>query len=117
MAREPSVGADPGPAWRRLWPLALLAAGMIFWLGDGPHLKRRHDAPPLRLGRVFYAFSIREFRASALGYFGHQWELYAFWTLVPALVPDEAPVSSPLRWHAASIDAMNTGTASNAIQR
>ena len=66
--------------------LALAAAAMIFWLGDGPHLKRRHDAPPLRLGRVFYAFSVQEFRASALGYFGHQWELYAFWTLVPALV-------------------------------
>lgn len=66
--------------------LALLAAAMIFRLGDGPHLRRRHDAPPLRLGRVFYAFSVREFRASALGYFGHQWELYAFWTLVPALV-------------------------------
>ena len=59
---------------------------MIFRLGDGPHLKRRHDAPPLRLGQVFYAFSRREFRASALGYFGHQWELYAFWTLVPSLL-------------------------------
>ena len=66
--------------------LALLAAAMIARLGDGPHLKRRHGAPPLRLGRVFYAFSVREFRASALGYFGHQWELYAFWTLTPALV-------------------------------
>ena len=66
--------------------LALLAAVMIFRLGDGPHLKRRHGAPPLRLGRVFYAFSVREFRASALGYFGHQWELYAFWTLTPALI-------------------------------
>lgn len=66
--------------------LALAAAALIFRLGDGPHLKRRHGAPPLRLGRVFHAFSIREFRASALGYFGHQWELYAFWTLTPALV-------------------------------
>ena len=66
--------------------LALLAAAMILRLGDGPHLKRRHDAPPLRLGRVLYSFSIREFRASAFGYFGHQWELYAFWTLTPALV-------------------------------
>lgn len=81
-----------GAGWS--WPatllvssgLALIAAVMIFRLGDGPYLKRRHDAPPLRLGRVFYAFSIREFRASALGYFGHQWELYAFWTLVPSLV-------------------------------
>jgi len=66
--------------------LATLAAVMIFRLGDGPHLKRRHDAPPLRLGRVLYAFAGREFRASALGYFGHQWELYAFWTLVPTLL-------------------------------
>jgi MFS family permease len=66
--------------------LALLAAALILHLGDGPHLRRRHDAPPLRLGRVFYTFSIREFRASAFGYFGHQWELYAFWTLTPALV-------------------------------
>lgn len=66
--------------------LALLAAAMIYHLGDGPHLRRRHDAPPLRLGRVFYAFSEKEFRASALGYFGHMWELYAFWTLAPALV-------------------------------
>ena len=44
-------------------------------------------------------------------------KLLATLALVPALVPDEVPVSSPLRWHAASIDAMNTGTASNAIQR
>ena len=66
--------------------LALLAAMMIFRLGDGPHLKRRHGTPPLRLGRVVYAFSVREFRASALGYFGHQWELYAFWTLTPVLI-------------------------------
>ncbi|MDP3639344.1 MAG: MFS transporter, partial [Azonexus sp.] len=65
---------------------ALIAAAMILRLGDGPHLKRRHDAPPLRMGRVFYAFSVTEFRASALGYFGHQWELYAFWTLIPALL-------------------------------
>lgn len=66
--------------------LALAAAALILRLGDGPHLKRRHDAPPLRLGRVIHCFSIAEFRASAFGYFGHQWELYAFWTLVPALV-------------------------------
>ena len=66
--------------------LALLAAVLIYRLGDGPHLKRRHDAPPLRLGRVIHTFSIPEFRASAMGYFGHQWELYAFWTLVPPLL-------------------------------
>lgn len=66
--------------------LAVVAAVMMLWLGDGPHLKRRHDAPPMRLGRVLLTFSIPEFRASAFGYFGHQWELYAFWTLVPSLI-------------------------------
>jgi len=66
--------------------LALLAAAMISWLGDGPHLMRRHDAPRLRLGSVLHAFAVPAFRASALGYFGHQWELYALWTLVPTLV-------------------------------
>lgn len=65
--------------------LALLAAGAIFALGDGPHLKRRAGVPHLKLGRVFFAFANPDFRASALGYFGHQWELYAFWTIVPIL--------------------------------
>jgi len=66
--------------------LAVLAAGLIARLGDGPHLVRKPGAHPLRLGRVLLAFAEPRFRASALGYFGHQWELYAFWTLVPLLV-------------------------------
>ena len=66
--------------------LALLAAALIARLGDGPHLVRKPGSPPLRLGRVLHAFAEPRFRASALGYFGHMWELYAFWTLVPLLV-------------------------------
>ena len=66
--------------------LASLAAVLIWMLGDGPHLRRAFGTPHIRLGRVFTAFTIPQFRASALGYFGHQWELYAFWTLVPALL-------------------------------
>ena len=66
--------------------LALLAAVIIGRLGDGPHLVRRAGAAPLRLGRVLGVWAVPAFRASALGYFGHQWELYAMWTLTPALV-------------------------------
>jgi predicted MFS family arabinose efflux permease len=66
--------------------LAVLAAGLISRLGDGPHLVRKPGTPPLRLGRVLHTFAEPRFRASALGYFGHMWELYAFWTLVPLLV-------------------------------
>ena len=66
--------------------LAIVAALLIFRLGDGPHLKRKQGAPHLSLGRVFHAFTIPDFRAAALGYFGHMWELYAMWTLVPMLI-------------------------------
>lgn len=66
--------------------LATMAAILIWRLGDGPHLKRQTGASRIRIGRVLTAFSIPQYRASALGYFGHQWELYAFWTLTPALL-------------------------------
>ena len=66
--------------------LALVAATMILKLGDGPHFKRSANAPRIRPGQSFAAFRIPAFRASAFGYFGHMWELYAFWTLVPVLV-------------------------------
>lgn len=65
--------------------LALLAAVMIVRLGDGPHLPRGRRQE-MSLGAVPAAFRLPDFRASALGYFGHMWELYAFWTLVPLLV-------------------------------
>ena len=66
--------------------LAVMAAGMIWALGDGPHLKRQPGKSRLSLGHVLTAFTIPQFRASALAYFGHMWEVYALWTLVPALV-------------------------------
>ena len=59
---------------------------MIASLGDGPHLARSGPAARVRVARVLDAFRVPAFRASALGYFGHMWELYAFWTLVPFLV-------------------------------
>ncbi|RIQ62623.1 MFS transporter [Bordetella avium] len=72
--------------------LALAGGLMIFKLGDGPFLPARGPrdaqtpaAAPAR-PHVLSAFKIKEFRAPAWGYFGHMWELYAFWTVVPDLV-------------------------------
>jgi MFS family permease len=65
--------------------LAVAAAGLVLALGDGPHLRPATRAS-VRWGAVMGAFGNPAFRASALGYFGHMWELYAFWTLVPFLV-------------------------------
>jgi predicted MFS family arabinose efflux permease len=63
--------------------LALVAAVLVFVTGDGPHLPRRHD---VRMGHVFAAFRVPAYRGAAFGYFGHMWELYAFWTVVPLLL-------------------------------
>jgi MFS family permease len=63
--------------------LTLAAGAMVLALGDGPN--RAPPTPP-NWGRVLTAFSRPAFRASALGYFGHMWELYAFWFLVPPLI-------------------------------
>lgn len=71
-----------------------LVAGLIVWrLGDGPHAvwgigAQRPGAPPVGLawGKVLAAFRVPAFRASACGYFGHMWELYAMLTLTPFFI-------------------------------
>lgn len=63
--------------------LATIAGVIILHLGDGPTAKapvRRFD-PRLAIR----SFQNGDFRASAFGYFGHMWELYAFWSMVPFL--------------------------------
>ncbi len=68
--------------------LALIGALMVWTLGDGPHVKLRSAiAAPNQRG-IVAAFRLPDFRASAFGYFGHMWELYAFWTLVPLFLVD-----------------------------
>jgi MFS family permease len=75
--------------------LAFAGALMVGLLGDGPHLKLRNPKSA-RIGtNVIGAFRVPEFRASAFGYFGHMWELYAFWTLVPLLLASAIADGSP----------------------
>jgi MFS family permease len=66
--------------------LAVVAACLIFALGDGPHLRLRGQAMAQQMGGVLTAFASNKLRATALGYFGHMWELYTFWTLVPMML-------------------------------
>lgn len=69
--------------------LALFGAALVYGLGDGPHaiVARCPQKPvPVLQGSIFSVFGVPEFRASALGYFGHMWELYTFWTMVPVFV-------------------------------
>ena len=63
--------------------LAIGAAVLVGLLGDGPH---HLTVSSLNWGKVFAAFKVPAFRYACLGYFGHMWELYAFWTITPYFV-------------------------------
>lgn len=77
------------PDWRAVFYtascLAVIAGMLIYWLGDGPHHSQRRR---MHWGGVLNAFRGDGFRGAALGYFGHMWELYAFWAMVPFFIAD-----------------------------
>jgi MFS family permease len=62
---------------------ALAALIVLIGVGDGPHLPARSPFDPRALVRAFHH---RPFRFTALAYFGHMWELYAFWALLGAFL-------------------------------
>jgi len=81
-----ALGADW--PWRSvILTVSLIAAAGGLLLNaavpDGPHLARSTRINPRALALIWRDPALR---APALGYFGHMWELYAFWTLVPVIV-------------------------------
>jgi MFS family permease len=72
-----------GLSWRVPAALGSVSAIMggavvLFGVGDGPHLRNRAR---FDYRMLFKVFRHRQFRYTAFGYFGHMWELYAFWSL------------------------------------
>ncbi|NER09024.1 Predicted arabinose efflux permease, MFS family [Muriicola jejuensis] len=61
--------------------LALAGGSLVrYGIPDGPF---RKAATGFRWNGVFTIFKNRDLRQAAIGYFGHMWELYAFWAFVP----------------------------------
>jgi MFS family permease len=84
-----------------------LAGGllMLALVPDGPHLASGARFDPRALRSIF---RVPEFRASSFGYFGHMWELYAFWAFVPWVLAAQDRLNVPL-WSFAVIAAGAVG--------
>ncbi len=56
---------------------------MVMLVPNGPY---RKPSQKLDISAFFEVFKNRDFRSAAFGYFGHMWELYAFWAFVPVFI-------------------------------
>jgi len=66
--------------------LCYIAGITIYLIGDGPHLITNKKSSFRLLDQFSELLKNKKYLASAVGYFGHMWELYAFWTCVPILI-------------------------------
>ena len=74
------------------WQIVLVVVSSVAAFGgillfslikDGPYRKKNKK---FKASDFLKIFAIKDFRLAAFGYFGHMWELYAFWAFVPALL-------------------------------
>jgi len=82
---------------------ASVLAGLLVWRGlPPPPPEATPRAPGLNLGALASIGTDARLRASVLGYFGHMWELYTMWVLVPFILATRL-AGAPLSWAAFTV--------------
>jgi MFS family permease len=70
-----------------LWITSGLASfGGLLMLALVPNGPFRKQSMKVDFSTFFQVFKNQKFRSAAFGYFGHMWELYAFWAFVPMMI-------------------------------
>ena len=109
--------------------LAVVAALAVLAVGWEESRRRAHVDPAPEVpvtarapstsdatGGLRTVLGSREYRAAALGYAGHMWELYAFWAVVPVLVVAVLPgVAGPGQVAAVSAAVIGVGAVGSTL--
>jgi MFS family permease len=85
------------PNWRILLSisslLALIGSILIFiFIQEGPHLVK---GAKFKLSNIRALFSKKSVRYANYSYFGHMWELYAFWVWIPKFLQEVHSQTNP----------------------
>jgi hypothetical protein len=84
---------------------AAALAGLMLFLAVPERSRPRGHGSALQWRALASIWTDRRVRASAFGYFGHMWELYTLWVLVPAILATRLQ-GAALSWAAFSVLAV-----------